>query len=190
MLTAPAIAPGTLAGGSQPTLAIDELVLRAWRDSDAPAVVVGYADPQIQRWHVRSMTEAEARAWIAAWPARRAAETGIGWAITAEDAVVGQISLRKVDMHEAVGEISYWVTPEARGRGIATRALRAMSAWAFGELGLHRLELTHSTANLASCRVATAAGFALEGIKREEAQHADGWHDMHMHGRVKGDPDR
>jgi [ribosomal protein S5]-alanine N-acetyltransferase len=190
LLTAPAIAPGTLADGSQLTLTVDELVLRGWRDTDAPAVVIAYADPQIQQWHARSMTESEARAWIAGWSARRAAETGVGWAITADDAVLGQISLRKVDLHEAVAEISYWVTPGARGRGVATRALRGLSAWAFEELGLHRLELTHSTANPVSCRVATAAGFAVEGIKREEALHLDGWHDMHMHGRLKGDPDR
>jgi ribosomal-protein-alanine N-acetyltransferase len=62
-----------------------------------------------------------------------------------------------------------------------------MAAWAFGTLGLHRIEANHSTANPASCRVAERAGFAAEGVKRGEALHADGWHDMHLHARLATD---
>ncbi|MEU1023512.1 GNAT family protein, partial [Streptomyces sp. NPDC005904] len=53
--------------------------------------------------------------------------------------------------------------------------------------GLHRLELTHATANEASCRVALKAGFPAEGTKRSALLHADGWHDMHLHARIAGD---
>ena len=74
--------------------------------------------------------------------------------------------------------------PTARGRRIAPRALAALTTWSFGTLGLHRVELSHSTANVASCRVALSAGFAAEGTKRSEARHADGWHDMHLHARL------
>jgi RimJ/RimL family protein N-acetyltransferase len=62
-----------------------------------------------------------------------------------------------------------------------------LTTWAFGELRLHRLELSHSTVNPASCRVAENAGYAMEGIKRGEALHADGWHDMHLHARLCDD---
>ncbi|MFB7108563.1 GNAT family N-acetyltransferase [Streptomyces sp. NPDC056291] len=41
-------------------------------------------------------------------------------------------------------------------------ATLAISQWAFNNLGLHRLRITHSVADTASCRVATRAGFALE----------------------------
>jgi RimJ/RimL family protein N-acetyltransferase len=70
---------------------------------------------------------------------------------------------------------------------VASRALTALSVWAFGEAGFHRLELDHSTRNNASCRVATKAGFLLEGTKRSSAVHSDGRHDMHLHGRVRAD---
>jgi RimJ/RimL family protein N-acetyltransferase len=43
----------------------------------------------------------------------------------------------------------------------------------------------HSTVNAASCRVAERAGFALEGTKRSEAWHTDGWHDMHLHAKIQ-----
>jgi len=57
------------------------------------------------------------------------------------------------------------------------------------DLGLHRLELRHSTANPASCRVAARAGFRLEGTLRSAMRHPDGWHDMHLHARLQGDPE-
>ena len=35
--------------------------------------------------------------------------------------------------------------------------------------------------------MAAKAGFALEGTKRSALLHADGWHDMHLHARIRGD---
>ncbi|MER7500820.1 GNAT family protein [Nonomuraea pusilla] len=65
-----------------------------------------------------------------------------------------------------VGMVSYWVVPEARGRGVATAAVLALVRWAFGERGMRRLELEHRTDNPASCRVATRAGFVADGVER------------------------
>ncbi len=72
----------------------------------------------------------------------------------------------------------------ARGRGVATRALRAITDWMFTHVGLHRVYLEHSTRNEASCRVAAGAGFLAEGTKRSAGLHLDGWHDMHLYARV------
>jgi hypothetical protein len=35
--------------------------------------------------------------------------------------------------------------------------------------------------------VAIGAGFQVEGTKHRLQLHADGWHDMHLHGRVRTD---
>ena len=78
--------------------------------------------------------------------------------------------------------------PEARGRDVAARALRLVSDWLFTEIGLHRIELAHAVANAASCRVAAKAGYVLEGTKRRQTLHPDGWHDMHLHARLDSDP--
>ncbi len=51
----------------------------------------------------------------------------------------------------------------------------------------HRLDLYHSVANPASCRVAEKAGYLCEGTMRGSCLHADGWHDMHVHGLFQGD---
>lgn len=186
-LVASVLVAGSLATLDQPEIRADGVLLRPWLTADRDAVVAGYADPAIQRWHCRSMDESEAAAWIAGWSGRWAAETGAGWAVVDTGEVAGQISLRRIDLAEAVAEISYWVLPEFRGRRIAPRGLAALTGWAFGTLGLHRLELNHSTANPASCRVAEQAGYPAEGVKRAEARHADGWHDMHQHARLATD---
>lgn len=185
LLTGPVVAAGSMAGTRQPEIVGDGVVLRPWREGDLGAVVAGYADPGIQRWHVKSMDEGEARGWIAHWPGRWAAESGAGWAVTQDRAeAVGQISLSRLDLSQGVAGLSYWTLPEARGAGLAHRALDALAGWVFGSLGLHRLQLSHSTANPASCRVAEKSGFPAEGTQRGGGWHADGWHDMHVHGRL------
>ena len=46
-----------------------------------------------------------------------------------------------IDRERGTGEIGYWVAREARGRGVATRAVRLVRDWAASELGLTTLEL-------------------------------------------------
>jgi len=163
---------------TQPTLFVDELTLRPWQAADASAVVRAYQDPDIQRWHVRTMSEREAAEWVASWPRKWAEETGAGWAVCDDEGLLARMGLRALSLAEGVGEVAYWVLPEARGRSVAPRALRVVSAWLFVHAGLHRIELAHSTLNTGSCRVAIKAGYALEGTKRQQALHQDGWHDM------------
>jgi RimJ/RimL family protein N-acetyltransferase len=186
-LATPALLPGTMAALTQPEITANGVVLRPWGVSDRPVVTAAFADPAIQRWHCRSMTDEEAADWIASWPVRWRDETDAAWAVLDAGTVVGQVGLRRVDLAEGLAAVSYWVLPLARGRRIAPRALGALADWSFRRLGLHRLALSHSTANVASCRVALHAGFVVEGTKRGEGRHADGWHDMHLHARLRSD---
>jgi RimJ/RimL family protein N-acetyltransferase len=133
------------------------------------------------------MDDEEARAWIDRWAKRWQAETDAGWAVTRDGRVAGQIALRQIDLEEANASVSYWVLPGARGARIASRALDALTSWAFAVPALHRIEVSHSTGNARSCRVAERSGYPAEGILRSVALHADGWHDMHLHARIRTD---
>ncbi|MFB6713346.1 MULTISPECIES: GNAT family N-acetyltransferase [unclassified Streptomyces] len=195
-LVPPHIPPGRLADSVQPALPVaEDLLLRPWRYGDAPAVLAAFADPAIQRWHLRRAdTEDEARDWIDQWRDAWYCETGAHWAVvrpggTADGAeeLLGRISLRSLTPAIGQAECAYWMLPAARGRGIAPRALSTLTRWSFDEIGFERLELHHSVLNEASCRVAAKAGFALEGTRRRGHLHADGWHDMHVHARIRGD---
>ena len=190
-LISPVMPRGRVARSAQPVLpAGGGLVLRPWLPADARAVVAAYADPAIQRWHARRVdSEDEARDLILRWQRSWQAETGAHWAVTRDEGgdVLGRAALRSMTLDEGWAECGYWTPPAARGCGVASRALAALSLWAFGEIGFHRLYLLHSVANAASCRVAAKAGFAAEGVQRSAALHADGWHDMHLHARIDGD---
>lgn len=186
-LTVPVVAAGSLRQAAQPVLQAGDLILRPWAEADADALLTAFADPELQRWHARTVeSRAEAAAMIARYTQAWQDETAAHWVI-AGPAVLGRVALRVIDLDEGTTEIAYWVTRAARGRGVAARAARALTDWVLGDLGLHRIELQHAVANTASCRVALKAGYAYEGTRRSSVLHADGWHDMHVHGRIQGD---
>lgn len=191
-LIGPVLAPGTLAGAPQPTLLSgDGLLLRPWRAADAPAVFAAFQDPAQQRWHARTADSVdEVRDWFGTWAEGWSEETAAQWAVTGEESgeLLGRVALREIRLDEGTAEVAYWTVAAARGRGVAVRATTTLTRWAFDDVGFHRLELAHAVENDASCRVAHKAGFAPEGTKRSAVLHGDGWHDMHLHARVSGDP--
>ncbi|GIF22476.1 RimJ/RimL family protein N-acetyltransferase [Actinoplanes tereljensis] len=188
LITPPTISAGTLAASPQPVLAGSELVLRPWADGDVEIFLAAYRDPAIQQWHPRQPGTAEnVRVWFARYRQDWALERGGHWAITRDGTVLGRIAMRGFDFDDGLAGCAYWVLPEARGAGVAPAALTVLSDWGLGAAGFHRLHLSHSTRNPASCRVATKAGFVLEGTSRSEAVHADGRHDMHLHARIRAD---
>ncbi|MFD8902099.1 GNAT family N-acetyltransferase [Streptomyces ardesiacus] len=190
-LTRPVLPAGTLSRTPQPTLPTgDGLLLRPWRTGDAPAVHAAFQDPVMHQWHIRAAdSEEEVRGWITEWQQAWERERDAQWAVAdaADDRLLGRVALRQVLLGDGVAEVAYWTTAIARGRGVAARATRTLAHWALDETGFQRLELSHAVANEASCRVAHKAGFALEGTKRRALLHPDGWHDMHLHARVRGD---
>lgn len=145
VLVPPVLASGSLAARTQPVLSIDELTVRPWQEADAPAISAAYDDPAIRHWHARSMSPQEALDWTHSWIQRWTLETGAGWAIAEGSELLGRVSLRTIDLAEGLAEVAYWVLPAARGRAVAPRALQLLSRWSLEDLGLHRLELEHST---------------------------------------------
>ncbi|WP_269855108.1 GNAT family N-acetyltransferase [Streptomyces sp. RPT161] len=182
---------GRMGCAAQPVLHIADagLTLRPWRQEDAPALAAAWQDPAIRQWNRPPTGGVEqARERIARYGRRWHEEAAATWGITRadDDSVLGSVALGGMDLRQGTAEYIYWVLPAARGAGVALHATNRVARWAFRDLGLHRLELTHGVANTASCRVAEKAGFALEGTKRSATLHADGWHDMHLHARVDG----
>ena len=176
---------------AQPVLAVgDEFVLRPWDLSDAGALLDAAADPAIQKWHKWRLDSAdEARETIEAWQRAWLEERDAHWAVARgpDGAVVGRMALIGLRLARGIAEVAYWTAPRARGLGVAPVGLSALSEFAFSGLGVHRLELVHSVANQASCRVAVKVGYALEGIMRGQSPHDDGIHDAHLHARIAGD---
>jgi len=187
-LSTPPVIPSGSLSCSQPVLPIaQDLLLRPWEPADAPAFLAAYQDDEIHRWHTgRPDSEGDVRRWFDAYRQDWAHEKGGHWAVARDHGeLLGRIALLGFNFHEGVAGVAYWVLPLARGAGVATCALTTVSVWALEETGFHRLELSHSTRNHASCRVATNCGYLLEGTKRSAAVHDDGRHDMHLHARIR-----
>ncbi|MEV4439202.1 GNAT family N-acetyltransferase [Streptomyces sp. NPDC049577] len=180
-----------MALADQPVLGLPNgLDLRPWHLRDAGVLVAAGQDPAIRQWNLLVVESAEhARRRIERMHERWRAEAGAVWAVARADGgeAIGLIGLNDIDLAGGSAELVYWVLPAARGGGVVVEATRRLSEWAFDELGLQRLRLCHSVANPASCRVAAKAGFALEGTMRSALLHADGWHDQHLHARVRDD---
>ena len=80
--------------------------------------------------------------------------------------LVGAISLHVAREHRH-GELGYWIGEDAWGKGYATEAAQAVTAYAFRDLGLHRIQGRHFTRNPASGRVLEKIGMQREGIHRD-----------------------
>lgn len=178
---------------------VDELVLRPLAATDEPAIAQAMKNPDVLRWTagadvLRTPADQRALKWLATridgWSRNNA---GFAIADGHTDVLLGYVTLRDVYRVPDQATVAYWVSPAVRGRGIAARALDAAARWAFlprarDGLGLHRLSLDHALVNVGSCKVATRAGFQLEGTMRDYYVEPDGVrHDSHLHARLATD---
>jgi RimJ/RimL family protein N-acetyltransferase len=85
-------------------------------------------------------------------------------------------------------ELGYIVVPEARGRGVATAMLHALTSWAF-EQGALRATLIIGVDNPASARVAERCGYTREGVMRSVHLKAGRRNDAALWSRLPSDPE-
>ena len=154
-----------------PPLSDGTVLLRPWTERDVPDIAEACRDDEIARWLdqvPQPYTAADAREYVAmtrqGWKDGSMSAFAITEALTGD--VLGSIGLHWLDPGQHAGEVGYWVRREARGRGVATRALRLASEWAIETCGLERLQLRADVLNEASQRVAENAGFQREGVLR------------------------
>jgi RimJ/RimL family protein N-acetyltransferase len=152
------------------------LVARAIEERDIPVVAPAFRDPGIGGENgMPPFDEDELRrVWREVMPGLRA--RGILFPYVIEDtndgSILGGLTLRHFDPMRGVIEVGYWLFAEARGRGLATRAVRAVARVAFAS-GLSRIEANVRLGNDASVRVLERAGFSREGVKRRLLRHGD-----------------
>ena len=178
----------------------DGLVLRTWRSSDLDAMTRLLTDPESLRWsppvHARGPDWIAERLAKAVQSADDDDPTSFVIAIEHDPGpALGSIDFRR-DLPIppfSVVDVGYGLLPEARGRGVAARALRLLSAWVLSADGmdLERVQLDHAVENVASCRTADHAGFTKEGVRPRFLPLQDTpdapvvFHDTCAHGLVR-----
>jgi [ribosomal protein S5]-alanine N-acetyltransferase len=98
--------------------------------------------------------------------------------IEADGRIAGQMHLFGI-VHGSLlsGAAGYWVAEAYAGQGIATRALAMLCDYAFGPLGLHRVEVNVRPENAPSLRVVEHLRFRDEGVRERYLHINGGWRD-------------
>jgi RimJ/RimL family protein N-acetyltransferase len=106
--------------------------------------------------------------WVERYTRGRDDGTNAGFAIVDSESgdFLGFMALVKLNLETQEAEAGYIVASRARGRGVATRGLRLLTAWAFDELPLERIELLIDVENSPSAVVAQRCGYSREGVLR------------------------
>ena len=154
-----------------PPLSDGIVSLRPWTLDDVPAITAACDDVEIARWIHQLPSpyrESDAREYVLSTEVAWHDRLGAFFAVVdcSSGGVVGSIAVHVLDRELGSLEVGYWTAAPARGRGLTTRALRVLSAWALREAGAERVQLRADVRNTASLRVAEKAGFTREGILR------------------------
>jgi RimJ/RimL family protein N-acetyltransferase len=159
------------------------VVLRPFRDDDAPRIVEACSDGRTS-WWLGNMpspyTLADAEEYLRGRQERLATGAGVSWAVAdpGTDAYLGSLSLFDLKPGREA-EVGYLTHPAARGRGVMTEATGLAVRHGFtpvdaGGLGLRRLLVYAAEGNTASRRVIERNGFVLVGRERRGTELRDG----------------
>ena len=160
-----------------PVLTTTRLVLRATSPDDVEGVFAMESDPVAMRyWSRPPMTDiAEAQASVERAMTFFPERVGLRWTITrpGEDRLLGNVSVFGIHEPSARAEIGYGLARAHWGQGFMHEALIAVVDYAFGPMGLRRLEADIHPRNQASLRAVERLGFIREGLLLERWQVGD-----------------
>jgi ribosomal-protein-alanine N-acetyltransferase len=170
-------------------LGLPDCTIRPWTGADAAALVRHANDREVWR-NLRDRfphpyTAEDAAAWLTFAALQ---EPLTHWAIEVDGEAGGGIGFTiGDDVHARMAEIGYWLGRPFWGRGIATEALRAVTAHAFAAHGLERVQACVFAWNPASIRVLEKAGYTLDGRLRRAVTKDGATTDLLIYGILRPD---
>jgi RimJ/RimL family protein N-acetyltransferase len=170
------------------TLRTERLVLRPLTLDDVDLLWADISDPEISRqmaWEAHT-DRSQTIDFIENEVARRETGKGITWAVFKDGSFCGLFSLIGLVLkHRALtynkAELAYWVSRKYQRQGIMTEAGRRVLQYAFGELKLHKLFVSHFSNNVASENLIKRLGFRYVGEQVEEFQKDGVWHNHKLY---------
>lgn len=165
--------------------------LRPMRPDDAEALWAVFSDAHALRYW--SHEPFESRADVGEYLAQRvrgvAERTSFTWAVAdaATDVLAGAVTLYDWDRQHRRAGIGFILGRAHWGRGMASDAVRAVLAFAFAEMGLHRVEADVDPDNGASLRLLARVGFGEEGRLAERWFTYGAWRDSVVLGLLAPD---
>lgn len=172
-----------------PTLATARLTLRPLTHADVPAIFGLFSDPHVTRYWSRPPMQAPIEARHLVSHVRRGYRTGaavqLGLELAGTRTVIGTCTLFAFHATSRRAELGYALAHAHWGQGYMHEALARLVAYAFDEIGLHRLEADIDPANAASARTLLRLGFVREGHLRERWIVGDTISDSEIYGLLR-----
>ena len=108
--------------------------------------------------------------------------------IRENDQFIGLIGFKSTDRMNRITEIGYWLSEKAQGKGIMTRAVKKLIAFAFEERGMNRIVIKCAVGNTKSKNIPKRLGFTYEGTERDGELLAGGiYTDIEVYSLLKRD---
>lgn len=174
-----------------PRLRGDRVVLRGFREDDLDDFYVVHSDPAVMRyWSFPAWTDiSQATEYFASARSGCDPERLLCWATTLADTdrLIGGVTLFAINSAQQRAEIGYVLGSAHWGLGYAQEALSLVLDFAFGTLGLRRVEADIDPRNASSCKLAERLGFVREGLLRERWEIAGEVCDTVMYGLLAKD---
>jgi RimJ/RimL family protein N-acetyltransferase len=152
-----------------PVLTGPRVRLRPFAESDLGRVVEACSETATQHWLLSlpsPYTSASARSYLEEVRQQAAHRSGWTWCVTdAADRCLGAVSLEGFGGYARRLEIGYWAHPDARGRGLVAEAVRVVTALVADDDLADSVIIRCAAGNVASRRVATAAGYRQNGVQ-------------------------
>jgi RimJ/RimL family protein N-acetyltransferase len=131
-----------------------------------------------------------AKHWLEMYEVARRDGSREAFAVFGEDERFAGVALApEIDRAGKQLELGYIVAAEARGRGVGTAILRALTRWAFEDAGAERAFLLIDVDNAASLRVAERSGYVQEGVIRSMHVKQGRRADVTLWSRLPSDPE-
>ena len=150
----------------------ERLVLRRFEYADNDAMLKNWvADEKIQSLYSEPVysTKAEVKGLLDKYIGSYEREDYYRWAVIekASGECIGQIAYFLVDSKNHFAEIEYCIGSDFQCKGYATEATKAVIAYGFNEINLHKVQICTKTINAPSKRVIEKCGFTYEGTLRD-----------------------
>lgn len=165
----------------------ERLLLRKIQPDDAQMLYMWMSDPEVgkyERWDPHPNAEYSRGYIIAVFDGYNSDYT-YQWGIELSGKLIVSVSIVNINDYDQKATLGYCLARKYWSNGYTTEAVKSVLHYMFTEIGLNRIEASHSVNNIASGRVLKKAGLLLEGQAKDYYFCNSGLQDSRLFGITK-----
>lgn len=165
----------------------ERLLLRKIQPDDAEMVYMWMGDPEVckyERWKPHANFD-YSRGYIIEVLDGYKSDCTYQWGIELGGKLIGSVSIVNVNDYDQKATLGYCLARKYWSNGYTTEAVKSILRYMFVEIGLNRIEASHSINNIASGRVLEKVGMLLEGQSQDYYFCNSGFQDSRLFGVTK-----